>query len=119
MGSKPTVMMMSPMTPEISPFITDFCPKLQIKVSPNSTIEKSSGAPKRRATLAIRGAANTRQVRPKIPPKNEALTATPSASPARPFCAMACPSIAVADAEGVPGMFKRMADKEPPVIPEA
>ena len=52
-----------------------------------------------------------------IPPNPDASTAPPSASPAWPFRAMACPSMTVAAAEGVPGIPSRMPDTEPPVMP--
>jgi len=53
-----------------------------------------------------------------MPPKKEDVIAVPRASPALPFFAISCPSIAVADAEGVPGMLSSMAEIDPPVIPE-
>ena len=119
MGSRPTVIMMRPNMPDMRPLITDCCPKLHMSVSPKSTKAKSSGAPNFKANFAIMGDAKARQTRPKIPPKKEEHTATPRASPARPFFAISWPSIAVAEADGVPGIFNRIADNEPPVIPDA
>ena len=79
---------MRPMTPEIRPLMIDLCPKLQMRVKPRSTRAKSSGAPNRRANLAIAGAINTRHPKLNIPPKNDEITAVPMASPALPFFAI-------------------------------
>ncbi len=58
-----------------------------------------------------------RQRRLNIPPYREAMTEIPNAFPANPFLAIWNPSMTVAEAEGVPGIFKRIAETAPPVIP--
>ncbi len=112
-------MSINPRTPDSNPFIRDFWPKLHIKVIPRSTRANNSGAPNFSANFAIIGETSTRQRRLIIPPIKEDITATPIASPALPFFANSCPSSAVADADGVPGILRRIADIDPPVIPDA
>jgi len=119
MGSRPTVIIISPRIPEINAFTIEVWPKLQIRVIPSRTRAKSSGAPNLSAALAIKGEARARQTSPNIPPKKEEVTAVPSALPPIPFFVISCPSIAVADAEGVPGILRSIAEKDPPVMPEA
>ena len=48
------------------------------------------------------------------PPTKLAVMAIPNARPASPRLAIGLPSSAVAEADGVPGMFSRMAEKLPP-----
>tara|TARA_B110000438_G_C15327601_1_gene442285 strand:+ start:84 stop:440 length:357 start_codon:yes stop_codon:yes gene_type:complete len=52
-----------------------------------------------------------------IPPIKLAVIAIPKALPASPRAARGYPSIAVAEAEGVPGMLRSIAEKLPPVMP--
>jgi hypothetical protein len=52
-----------------------------------------------------------------IPPIKEEIVETPRALPALPCSQSGYPSRTVADAEGVPGVFSRIADIEPPYIP--
>ena len=47
-------------------------------------------------------------------PKNDEAFATKMAKPPLPCLASGCPSMAVAAEAGVPGMFSRMADWQPP-----
>ena len=51
------------------------------------------------------------------PPMKLAVIAMPSALPASPLADIVKPSMAVAEADGVPGMFNRTAEKLPPVMP--
>jgi len=59
----------------------------------------------------------TRKKRPISPPQNELMMAVLTARSPSPFMAMGCPSIKVAAAAGVPGIFKKIAEIDPPVIP--
>ena len=49
-----------------------------------------------------------------IPPMTDWMAVTPSALAAFPFIARGYPSKVVASADGVPGTFSRIAEREPP-----
>jgi hypothetical protein len=73
-----------------------------------------SHGPNFKASAAMSGAIRTKVINPNIFPIPEARVATLIAAPASPFLARGCPSNPVAIEEGVPGMFRRIADIEPP-----
>ena len=77
---------------------------------------KKSGEVKDRATFASCGASSARQIALIKPPINEDTAEMPSARPAFPFLFMGYPSSRVAVADGVPGVFSRIADMLPPYI---
>jgi hypothetical protein len=69
------------------------------------------------ATLARRGETTTSTATPSSVPRKEKTIPAPRAFPASPFFAMGLPSKHVATEDGVPGMFRRMADMSPPEMP--
>jgi hypothetical protein len=60
------------------------------------------------------GAIRARKATPMKVPITEAEVAIPMASPARPARASGNPSRVVAAFAGVPGIFRRIAEREPP-----
>ena len=113
--STPTQLKSSPTKPEISPFRKSLL-ELAIRVSPNSARAKYSGAWNFSAHFASTGEMAMRQIPLKIPPVTEAIRATVMAFPAFPFWARGWPSRDVAAAEGVPGVWIRIAGMEPPYM---
>ncbi len=73
-----------------------------------------SGGPKRSAKLASGGATTVSTKTPKVPAMNEPTAAMQSAAPARPFLAMALPSMHVITDAASPGMRSRIEVVEPP-----
>ena len=73
-----------------------------------------SGGPNLRARRASGGATNVNATTLRVPAMNDATAAIASAAPARPRCAMACPSIHVMTDEASPGIRSRMEVVEPP-----
>ena len=69
------------------------------------------------ATRDTRSTETIMTIRLKIPPKTDTITAVPSAMDALPCLVIGWPSSTVAAADGVPGMPRRMAETEPPVMP--
>ena len=53
---------------------------------------------------------------PTVPATNDAIAAMPSAGPARPFFAMAWPSMQVTTDDDSPGMLSRIEVVEPPYL---
>jgi hypothetical protein len=99
------------------PFINDMPQRPQIVEKPNNTNANISAGPKPIATFDTKSTDTIIMIRLKIPPKTETMTAVPKARDASPFLVIGCPSRTVAAAEGVPGIPKRIAETDPPVIP--
>jgi hypothetical protein len=73
-----------------------------------------SGGPKRSANAASGGAITVSTMTPNVPAMNEPTAAMHSAAPARPFLAMALPSMQVMTEAASPGMRSRIDVVEPP-----
>ena len=73
-----------------------------------------SGGPKRNANAASGGATSVSTMTPKVPAMNDPTAAMQSAAPARPFRAMALPSMQVITDAASPGMRSRIEVVEPP-----
>ncbi len=73
-----------------------------------------SGGPNCSAMVASGGATNVSMMTPKVPATNEPTAAMQSAAPARPFLAMALPSMQVITDDASPGMRIRIEVVEPP-----
>ena len=99
-----------PKQPPISPLIRLPSERAAIRVRPNMASQKYSTGPKARATLASGGARASRKAAPTNPPVTEARQARVTARSPSPRLAMGKPSKVVAMAEGVPGVFSRMAE---------
>jgi len=104
----------NPMTPLISPFTVEPGEMMAMMLSPIRVIPTYSSALNFKATLATRGAAKTSTMTLMNPPMAELTVDIPIASPARPCWLSGYPSRHVAMAEGVPGIFIRIAEMEPP-----
>ncbi len=104
-----------PITPPIHPFngmsVVTIDPQIN---TPNSANIKYSGLLNIKATLVIGGAIMESARIPMNVPRMEAALVILMAVSAFPCFASGFPSNAVAAAEAVPGMFKRMADILPP-----
>jgi hypothetical protein len=85
--------------------------------TPNTASRKYSTALNCRAILDNWGAMSARASTPIRVPIMDADLVTFIASAALPRLANRFPSMAVAAAEAVPGMFSRMAEMEPPYMP--
>ena len=73
-----------------------------------------SGGPNLKAMVASGGATTVSATTPKVPATQEPTAAMQSAAPARPFLAMALPSIQVITELASPGMRIRIEVVEPP-----
>ena len=73
-----------------------------------------SGGPKRSAKAASGGAMSVSMITPKVPATKEPTAAMQSAAPARPFLAMALPSMQVITDAASPGIRSRIEVVEPP-----
>jgi hypothetical protein len=73
-----------------------------------------SAGPNASATPASAGAMNDRSTIDAVPPMNEATAATPSAGPASPRRASACPSNAVTTVDASPGSLSSTDVMVPP-----
>ncbi len=73
-----------------------------------------SGGPKRSAKVASGGAIKVSMTTPKVPAMKDPTAAMQSAAPARPFLAMALPSMQVITEAASPGMRSRIEVVEPP-----
>ncbi len=73
-----------------------------------------SGGPNPNAKAASGGATSVSTMTPKVPAMNEPTAAMHSAAPARPFFAMALPSMQVITEAASPGMRSRIEVVEPP-----
>src|SRR6266540_3487665 len=81
---------------------------------PSTIRPKYSAGPKRSASL-VSGAPMAAMTRvATVPAQNDAMAAMPSAMPAWPFFAIACPSSVVTTDVASPGMLTRIAVVEPP-----
>ncbi len=83
-------------------------------VTPNSASQKNSYDPKDRATRASTGVRVARHSTPNNTPVKAPEVAMPIARPASPRSASAWPSAQDAALAAVPGMFSRIAEREPP-----
>ncbi|MPM66177.1 hypothetical protein SDC9_113084 [bioreactor metagenome] len=113
-ASWPTIEIRMPRHPAMIPLSIFFPLTPAIIEIPKTARVKYSAGPKNRVTFAIGGAANSRTIALTTPPKTEAYRATIKADFARPFFARAYPSITVAAAFGVPGVFMSIAEIDPP-----
>ena len=73
-----------------------------------------SGGPNFKAMVASGGATTVSAITPNVPATQEPIAAMQSAAPARPFLAMALPSMQVITDEASPGMRIRIEVVEPP-----
>jgi hypothetical protein len=73
-----------------------------------------SGGPNPSANTASGGATSVSTTTPNVPATNEPTAAMHSAAPARPFLAMAWPSMQVITEDASPGMRSRIEVVEPP-----
>ena len=73
-----------------------------------------SGGRSASAKVASGGATSVSMITPKVPATNEPTAAMQSAAPARPFRAMALPSMQVITEAASPGMRSRIEVVEPP-----
>jgi hypothetical protein len=73
-----------------------------------------SGGPNRSAMVASGGATKVSMITPNVPATNEPTAAMQSAAPARPFLAIALPSMQVMTDAASPGIRIRIAVVEPP-----
>ena len=80
-------------------------------------IAKYSCGPKLKAILANVGAMNTSAAILSMVPMKENTTPTPSALTPSPFIIIGPPSKVVATDAGVPGIFSRIAEINPPEVP--
>ncbi len=99
-----------------SAFAIEPCVRKVRTVSPSTIRLKYSAGPKAMATLASAGATSISATIAKVPAKNEASAAMPSAGPARPCLAIWCPSRQVTTEAASPGMLTRIEVVEPPYI---
>src|SRR5207247_2102885 len=84
------------------------------KISPSTRRAVYSGGPNRIASVASGGATTVSISTPNEPPIQEPTAAMQSAAPARPFLAMAYPSIQVITEDASPGMRIKIEVVEPP-----
>ena len=83
-------------------------------VTPNKASQKNSKEPNDSATRASSGVNAARQMTPNSVLVNAPDVAIPMARPASPRSANACPSAQEAALAAVPGMFSRIAVRDPP-----
>ncbi len=81
---------------------------------PSTSSAVYSGGPKRSAKAASGGATRVSTTTPNVPAMKEPTAAMQSAAPARPFLAMALPSMQVITEAASPGMRSRIEVVEPP-----
>ena len=105
------------MNPPRRPFKIDPDETLVMILSPNTASAKYSGFENFSATDASIGEKMIKQIALKIPPNVEPNVDKPSARPGCfNFVAIGYPSRVVATDAGVPGVFKRIAEMDPPYI---
>ena len=107
----------SPSMPEIQP-LSGSVPAVnwpQI-ITPKSASRKNSKAPNLSASTASGGVSSSTQSVPVSVPIHDDIVATKIPSPPSPRWPIGKPSTAVAADAGVPGMFIRIADWQPPEI---
>jgi hypothetical protein len=104
--------MPSSMTPR--PLSSEPRTNTTLLTSPNSSRAKFSRGPKVSATADKGAASKATTAVPTVPATKEPSAATASATPARPWRAMAWPSTAVITDEASPGTLSRMDVVEPP-----
>ena len=104
----------SPSTPISQPLSGSRPTRLPDIVTPNKASQKNSYAPNDSATLASIGVKAARHSTPNSVPMNAPEVAMPIARPASPRSASAWPSAHDAAFAAVPGMFSRMAVRDPP-----
>ena len=99
------------------PFAVDLPARLEISVKAKSVTPKYSHGPKRIVSAARGFEMTTIAAILKTVPINELNIPTPSALPASPFSASGLPSNVVAIEAGVPGIFSKIAETNPPDVP--
>ena len=102
-ASRPMVASSSPIAAAISAL--SLAPDAMVETSrmPSSASAVYSGGPKSRAKPATTGARKVSPMMATVPPMKEPMAATPSAVPARPCLASACPSRTVTTELASPG----------------
>ena len=116
-GAIPTIDSAIPVKPAINPLSMSFPESAAMIVSEKTATEKYSAGPKSKHTFASNGLMNINASIPRIEPMNEYRIPTPNARPASPFSAIGPPSNTVEIDEGVPGIFRSIAEMSPPDIP--
>jgi len=115
--STPTQASASPTNKAVTPRSV-LLPTAALTAPKASTISmKVSAWPSPWATPATQGATHTTSSDARVPAMNEPIAAVASATPARPFRAMRCPSMAVTMLALSPGVLSRMEAVEPPYMP--
>ena len=116
-GSNPTIAHRIPKEHAINPLIIDFPVNPATKVKANKTTKVNSVGPNFRANFEKGAATTYSKISAIIAPATEANSAIWRASLALPFFANGKPSKEVAEASGDPGIFKRIAEIDPPKVP--
>ena len=115
--SKPIMETISPSIPAIQPLIWDsvdvMVPHIRI---PKIERRKNSQDVNLSASFVRTGVRVITKMTLRNVPRKLEVVARKIASPPRPCFAIGCPSRAVAADAGVPGLFKRIADWQPPDI---
>ena len=106
----------SPSNSDSSPLISDGPDSSTTSARPRHISAKYSGDENCSANSATGGASTVSRTMPTVPAMNEAIAAMPSAGPARPFFAMAWPSMQVTTDDDSPGMLSRIDVVEPPYL---
>ena len=113
-SATPTVDKIIPKAPPARPFVRLPVDKEAISDSPKTDSQKYSIGPNASATFDNGGASSKSAKAPTKPPKTDAKQANATAKSPSPFFAIGYPSNVVAIAEGVPGVFSKMAAYAPP-----
>ena len=106
-----------PISALIRPRIISLPVSITTSDSENSASAQYSKGPNAIATFASIGAISIIRSNPKMVPRNEKKMPTPSAFGASPLSAIGRPSKQVATEAGVPGIFRRIAEISPPLVP--
>ena len=117
MGALPTQARNNPIKQAISPLTIESPHKAETNVSEKRAIEKYSNTPKLKEIAPNTGVRKHKTRTPIMVPIKENTIETDSAFHASPLSAIGPPSNTVATEAGVPGIFKRIADINPPDIP--
>jgi hypothetical protein len=115
-GSMPTMAIRSPITAETRASTIDRPARLLTSDRPTSISAKNSGGPNFNASLVSGTASSTRPSVATMPPTNEPSAATVSAGPARPWRAIAYPSMQVIAEAASPGTLTRTDVSVPPYM---
>ena len=87
-----------------------------VATNPSRMTAKFSGGPNRNATEVSSGENSVSPMTLSVPARNEPMAAMPSAAPARPSRASACPSRQVTTDAASPGMLTRIDVVDPPYM---